>query len=303
MLVNKGYKIFDLGRKMAIKVYRDDVDVSTITAELERSKKGSLFAFGLSLRKVNIAERFYEEDYVGGSLDNSDEPRHSSDLLGKFYKDIVPCLEGLMRHQFPLKVNILDYVKEIRSTLKVDNLLRKDSDVKDVDDILTFIYSMEERLRSSGNIPVFLALTHGDFCPANMLNTKQGLRVLDWESATHRSALFDFYSYFFFRPLHQKLPLVELTPEISAGLAFYLPKLVLIAPDVSGSATSYEKIYRCLFYVERISMLVDRVTYDTKLNVRNNIRRYIDVFNAYEEISVNVTKKPVVVEGDDVVRY
>ena len=46
VLVNKGYKIFDLRRKVAIKVYRDDVDISTITSELERLKKGSLFAFG-----------------------------------------------------------------------------------------------------------------------------------------------------------------------------------------------------------------------------------------------------------------
>ena len=305
VLVNKGHKIFDLRRKVAIKVYRDDVDVSTITAELERLKKGSLFDFAPSIRRWNIKERWYEEDYITGSLDRSDEPMHSSYLLEKFYKDIVPCFEIMMLHQSPLKINTFDYADKIltRTTRSANNLHMEGADITKVNNILNFINSMVRQLKSEGNLPIFLVLTHGDFCPANMLNTKRGLRVLDWESTTHRSALFDFYSYFFFRPRHQKLPLAAFMPEIKVALSFYLSKLALIAPAVSGSVNSYEKVYRWLFYIERISMLVDRVKYDTKLNVMDSIRRYIEVFNSYEEISVNVTKKPVVVEGDDVVRY
>jgi len=284
VLVNKGYKIFDLSRGVAIKVYRDDVDMSTITNEMECLQKGSLFNFGPSIRRMNIKERWYEEDYICGSLDYSPNPRDSKTLLKKFYKDIVPCLESLIIWQFPITKNTIDYVNEIKNILVTDNLLREELGVKNIDKILSFIHLMVERVHSEGNLPIFLVLTHGDFCPANMLNTRHGLKVIDWESATVRSALFDFYSYFFFRPLHQKLPIDKLSSEIEMALPYLTAKLDAITPTISWSLKSFEKIYRYFFYIERVYMLVERERYDTKLNIMDNILRYIEVFNSYEKI-------------------
>ena len=278
VLVNKGYKIFDLRRGVAIKVYRNDVDLLTITNELECLKKGSLFDFAPSIIRWNITERWYEEDYKSGSLDYSSKPRNSSTLLRKYYQDVVPCLESLILRQSPITKNTIDYVNEIKSIL-----LRQRLDVQNIDKIWDFIQSMDERLHSEGNSPIFLVLTHGDFCPANMLNTRHGLRVVDWESATCRSALFDFYSYFFFRAVHQKLPLDKLGAEINVALPYFISKLDLIAPDISKSLKSFEKIYRWIYYVERIYMLIEREKYDTKHNIMNVILRFIEIFNAYEE--------------------
>lgn len=283
VLVNKGYKVFDVHRDVATKVYRDDVDVSTITAELERLKKGSLFSFGPSLRKVDITGRFYEEDYMDGSLDYSARPRNSSDLMKKFDKDVVPCLMSLVLHEPAQRITISDYVQKMLSTLKVDNLLEESLDAADIDKVLSFMQLMKERFQSEGNRFVYLVLTHGDFCPANMLNTKEGLKILDWESADYRSVLFDFYSYFFFRPLHQGYPVEEFVPELKAGLELFFSKLTSMSSEVYANVKLYEKAYRWLFYVERIHMLVERVKYDTKLNTKANIRRYILVFNKYEE--------------------
>ena len=99
-------------------MYRDDVDVSTITAEIDRLKKGSLFSFGPSIRKIDITGRFYEEDYMGGSLDYSARPRNSSDLMEKFGNDVVPCLRSLMLHEPAQKINTLDYIQKMLSTLR-----------------------------------------------------------------------------------------------------------------------------------------------------------------------------------------
>lgn len=287
VLVNKGYKVFDVHRDVATKVYRDDVDVSAITAELERLKKGSFFSFGPSLRKVDITGRFYEEDYMDGSLDYSARPRNSSDLMKKFGKDVVPCLMSLVMHEPAQRITISDYIQKMLSTLKVDNLLEESLDAADIDKVLSFMHLMKERFQPEGNRYVYLVLTHGDFCPANMLNTKEGLKILDWESAAYRSALFDFYSYFFFRPLHQEYPVEELAPELKAGLEFFLSKLASMPSEVLANVKLYEKAYRWLFYVERIHMLVERVKYDTKLDVAGNILRYIDVFNKYEELIID----------------
>ena len=76
----------------------------------------------------------------------------------------------------------------------------------------------------------------------------------------------------------------ELAPELKAGLDFFLSILTLMSSEVLANVKLNEKAYRWLFYVERIYMLVERVKYDTKLDVAGNILRYIDVFNKYEEL-------------------
>jgi hypothetical protein len=289
VLVNKGYKIFDLRRRVVIKVYRNDVDIPTITEELDCLKNGSLFDFAPSIRKINIKDRWYEEDYISGSLDYSVIQRNSSDLLEKFYRDVFPCLERLLLYHSPMKKYTIYYMNEIKTKLSSGNLLKEGLDTEQIDQIRDFIHSMDERLHSEGNIPFFLVLTHGDFCPANMLNTRHGLRVIDWESASLRSALFDFYSYFFYRPFHKfhPLPVNKLCSEIKAALPFIISKLEPASLEIAGSVKSYEKVYRWLYYIERVYMLIERERYETKLNTMNNILRYIEVFNSYEEICID----------------
>jgi len=66
-----------------------------------------------------------------------------------------------------------------------------------------------------------------------------------------------------------------------------LSKLTSMSPEVLANIKLHEKTYRWLFYVERIHMLVERVKYDTKLDVAGNILRYIDAFNKYEELIID----------------
>ena len=285
VLVNKGYKIFDLHRRVAIKVYRADVDISTIETELDHLKHSSLFTFGPLLGRMNITERWYEESYISGSLTYWPGLRNSLDWPRKFYGDTIPCLMHLILHQPPLKINTVDYLNDMGSSMKTPNLRKQVSDGGQLKKILSFIYSIDIRIRSRGNIPVFLVLTHGDFCTGNMLNTKHGLRVLDWESATQRSALFDFYSYFFHRPVDQNIPIKQLSEEISIALPNVISRLDLTSPDISASLKSFVEVYRWLYYYERIHMLIGRMKYDTKHNIMVYILRCIEVFSEYEELS------------------
>ncbi|MBK1646837.1 hypothetical protein CKO25_19805 [Thiocapsa imhoffii] len=45
--------------------------------------------------------------------------------------------------------------------------------------------------RVCGSAPIGLALTHGDFQNGNILVTEHDLRIIDWETATERSQLYD----------------------------------------------------------------------------------------------------------------
>jgi hypothetical protein len=284
VLVNKGYKIFDHRLKIVIKVFRDDVDMTTIKNELERLQYSSLFKFGNALKEININQRYYEEEYVEGSLDYSALPRKTNDILSKFSLDVLPCLTDLMQKKPEIKVDLIDYLKKVQSTLKLEQLndsTRADPQI--IGAIHNFLDQINRRFNALQNkSTVFSLISHGDFCPANMLNTKNGMRILDWESATYRSALFDFYSYFFFRPLHQNFSLKDLEKEIAIALQYLTDKIESMNPSLCINIKSNEMMYRWLFYIERISMLVEREKYDTKLNTARNIVRYIAAFERYE---------------------
>jgi len=284
VLVNKGHKILDIHRGTAIKVYRNNVDITTITDELDRLKNGSLFEFAPTIRRWNIEERWYEEDYINGTLDYSFYPCDTTTLLKKFSRDVSPYLETLMLYRSPVTENVSDYIYGMKSALRNGDFLSHVSDEQKTGSIWTFFDFVSARILADGNMPVYLVLSHGDFCPANMLNTKQGLKIIDWESATSRSALFDFYSYFFFRPLHQNLSLDQFSSEIISALPLFLSELDMAAPEMTAALRSADKKYRWLFYIERIYMLIERQRYDTKLNVMENIFKYIDIFRQYEEI-------------------
>ena len=282
MFVNRGYKIFDIRRGIVIKIFNLDIDSATIMNEIERMKNVSQIDFAPSIRRWNIEERWYEEDYISGSLE-SGKPPDSKNLLKIFYKYIVPCNITLILYRKPMTRNSVDYVNEIIEILDASRLSRQGLDSKNIRKISNFTHSIVEHLQGYENCPCYLVFTHGDFCPENMLNTKHGLRIFDWESSEYRSALFDFYSYFFYRPVQHNLPVDKLVSEINEALPFFISKLDLKVPDIAKSLLSFEKVYRWLYYIERVSMLVKREKTDKNLDIMKYILRYIDVFNCYEE--------------------
>ena len=112
----------------------------------------------------------------------------------------------------------------------MSGISRKASTSSEFKKIGYFLDSIVHRLRTEGNCSVYLSLTHGDFCPANMLNTQYGMKVIDWEGVAERSVLFDFYSYFFYRSVCRTVPVITLDSEINEVLPFFLSSVSEKAP-------------------------------------------------------------------------
>ncbi len=283
--VHRGYKIFDLHKGVVAKVFDPDVKSSSILNEIEGLKKISLIDCAPSLIRWDVKERWYEEEYVSGTSNEASHERLDSEiLLKKFYHDISPCLESLILSQNPMTKNLIEYINEIIKILEVSRLSRQESSVSEFNKIESFIDSMVNCLHVEANCSIHLVFTHGDFCPANMLNTKHGMRILDWEGATFRSALFDFFSYFFYRPVCRKVPIRTMALEISQALPLFIWKFSEKSPDVARSVLPSEKIYRWVFYVELLCKEVEREMTDKNLNILQGILEYIDAFNCYEEL-------------------
>ncbi len=282
--VHKGYKIFDIRRGVVVKVFDSDVATSAINKEIEQLKKISKIDFAPSLKSWNIEERWFEESFYSGSLDSSHNPMDSETVLTKFCQKLVPYIHTLMLFQPPRSIKALEHVEKTLEILEVSRSSRKEPKFEEFKKIENFLESIVDRLRTEGNCSVFLTMTHGDFCPANMLNTRCGMKVIDWEGVEDRSVLFDLYSYFFYRPVSRKVPVAIVASEINDALPFFLSSVSKKAPEIFDSLSKLGRVYRLVYYVEHISKEVEREMTDKNLNMMESILGYIDVFNSYEDI-------------------
>ena len=283
--VHRGYKIFNIRKRLVAKVFDSDVTSFSILNEIERLKKISLIDFAPTLKRWDIEKRWYEEEFVSGFSNEASQKRlDSSILLKKFYHDIAPCLDSLILLQNPITENSIEYINGTTRILEVSRLSRQDRTVTEYKKIKSFLDSMVQRLRGEGNCLVHLVFTHGDFCPANMVNTKDGLKILDWECAKYRSALFDFYTYFFYRPVSKKIPVGNLVSEIKEALPFVISMLAKNVPEIADSLRNMENVYRWIYYIEQVCSEMEREMTDKNLPILDYILDYIEAFNQYEEL-------------------
>ncbi len=284
--IHKGYKIFDFHRGVAIKVFDHHVHPSAIRDEIDILKVISPIEFASSIKKWSIEERWYEEEYVNGSLDSSYTPLDSGALLQKFSNELLQHLTSLTLFQKPVSKNCIEHALDMTKALRSKILARRTSPGEEYQKITSFVEDIVHRLQTDGDYPIFLVFAHGDFVPANMLNTPYGMKIIDWEGAGYRSALFDFYSYFFYRPACREVPVAALISEINTALPMFISGLTQKAPEVSSSLKALEKAYRWIYYLEMICRLVDREMTDNNLNVMHYIQEYMKAFSLYEELSV-----------------
>jgi Choline/ethanolamine kinase len=288
--VHKGYKIFDLRRAVVIKVFDRDINTSTIADEIEQLKTVSQIDFAPSLKKWNIEERWYEEDYVSGTLADPDKPLETGVLLKHFQEVLVPKLNALLLFKKPKSTHALEYVNNLQKVLEVSRLAQRESTLREFAKIKSFFDSTVGHLKAGGNYQITLVFTHGDFCPANMLTTRHGLKLIDWENATYRSAMFDFYSYFFYRPVCRNVPVSKTVLEISQALPLFISTLPKKEAAISTNLIHMEQLYRWIYYMEQICQDVKREMTDKRLNILGFILRYIEAFHCYDEMIASKTQ-------------
>lgn len=282
--VHKGYKVINLIKEMVIKVFDADVKRDSIDSEIERLRAAAQIGFAPALVKGNAEEGWYEEEFISGSAPLFYKTEDSLALLTSFKSEIIPCLNGLMLYKQPKTVYSLDYVNNLLRFFEVSRLSMNKSDIAEAVHIGEFVSSMVERILGEGSQEMYLVYSHGDFNPANMLSTKKGIRILDWESASYRSALFDFYSYFFYRSACIHLPLDNMINEMKQALPLFISEISIKLSDYPESISTKESIYRWTFYIEFMCRLVERERTDHNLNILDFIFRYMEAFNRYEEI-------------------
>jgi thiamine kinase-like enzyme len=269
---------------MVLKVFDSDVSSHSMSKEIEQLKIVSDIEFAPTIVQSNINEKWYEEKYVSGFPPSSYKLVDSDILLKSFKHDIIPCLSKILFYKKPKSIKTSNYISTLIRKLTSSFALLTESQIKGIDKVSYFIYSLEQKLTKKSNPDIYLAFSHGDFCPANMLTTEEGLIILDWESAGYRSALYDFFSYFFYRPACINHPVDEMFQELNESLQLFLDSPTMIRSSIKNNVSSLINEYRRIFYLEMLCILLQRHTTDKNLNILDFILRYIDAFNSYEKI-------------------
>ncbi len=280
--VQRGYKVFNFYRGTVTKIFEQEVDDKIVVNEIERVKTGAQLNFAPALRLWNINEKWYEEEYIKGTLESLNRPSNPEDILKRYNHYVAPCIEEIILLKPQVTINSIEYINKIIDIIEKRDLQRLDKEGVYV--IMRFVNATFERLEMEGNCDIRLAFTHGDMATGNLVRTKKVLKILDWESAMYRSMLHDCFNYFFHIVRRGKKDII-LSAEINEALASLQSRLIMKLPDIDRKIATIAYIYRWIYYIERICTIVERVLRPEKK--MNNLLRHIRVFESYEKLNHN----------------
>lgn len=278
--VHRGYKFFNFKRKTVVKSIEPEVSPYYVVSEIDAVRKASFLDFAPRIRNWNIQDRWYEEDFVNGSLCYSKSGSNTAVTQRIFQREIAPCLEEMILLQKPVLVDIQEYIDRLTQIIaerKASTILIDKAKLASINRLIEFT----TKSLYFEKIKIPLVFSHGDFSLVNILNTKNGKKVIDWEGASTRNPLYDLYN-FFLTELYYKRTAKSLVAEIKGAILALQSQLTAKVPEIAETFMDFSPIYRRLYYLERICLLFERTLNENVIKV---IFRSINVFNSYEKMT------------------
>ncbi len=277
--VHRGFKIFNFKKRKVTKIFSPNTDLTIVKREIEGVRKASLLSFSPKLLRWNTKEKWYTEEFIVGNFFYSYKKNNTKFLLEIYLQEIEPCIIQMILLQAPLRRPLREYVEEIIDRIKNKVFYASKTDKIKYEPIIKFINTIAERLNFEKSIKVLLIFSHGDFSLVNILRAREGIKVIDWESAGLRNPLFDLYNFFFTEKFYQNAN-INLVTEIGKTISSLRYRLKFKANDLTENIVSSSEIYRLLYYLERIDLLMERKLSNNLISV---ILRSINVFKCYEK--------------------
>lgn len=274
MRVHRGYKIFDFSESTTTKVFDHDISGAKALSEIKSVQDAGSLDFAPALLEVDSQNQWYTEVFIEGkqgSKSESSAPKSLYDYV------IADHLSKIILSKPLQVVGLVNHLNEVRNLIN-HHLTNSRIDNELSTCIHNFVHQITARLETSKDVPINLAFTHGDFSFVNFVHKNSDVVVIDWEGAQHRSMLHDLYNYFL-TELYYERPKSNLVSEIDDAIILLGQRLASSQTVSSEDLVYLKDVYRWLYYLERIEMLLDREISEVILNV---IRRSIDVFTKHE---------------------
>lgn len=279
--VHRGYKVFHFHRKTVTKIISLEINQSAVLNEMEAVRNAAQLDFAPNVLRWDITNRWYEEDLISGYPCYPADKSEAGGFLKIFHRHILPCLEQMILLHPPKTIDLMEHVNKTITVMQDRKLSNPKLDDNKILHVRNYLKSIVDRLAHKGNLQIYLVFSHGDYSLVNILKTKDGIMVIDWEGAGFRNPLFDLHNYFL-TELYYKRATTSLIPEVNEAISSLQLRLTAKSVELAETLETLAPIYRRLYYLERICMLLDRELNNKLLDV---VLRSIAVFSRYEYLA------------------
>jgi len=275
--VRRGFKVFDLQRKIVIKLLQTSSSKIPFVDEIEQVRKASALRLAAPIRNWNVLERWYEEDFIAGYPAYA--PYTNFDSFIRLYQPQIETYhERMILADRPHWITIRDYLDETMASLD-RNIYGNGLTTEKLGPITLFADAMAKRLQPMGNQEICLVFSHGDFSRNNIVITENGLVPLDWEHASRRTPLHDMYWYFLLEMCDGHLTANMASRLINDTILLLSRRLKPSAPDLAKTLGCQAEPYRWLFYLE----FLDRCFKDEQVDDGTILTHHVYMFTRYEK--------------------
>lgn len=272
--IHRGYKVFDFSALTTTKIFDPDADETAAAAEIAAVRRASPLAFAPTLLHTDPGNRWYTETFLPGAQSPKTGQSDPKDL---FDRVIADHLAGIILLEPLRTTGLADYWHGIRDSLYT-RLQHAGYEDELRNAIQRFVDSIAARLEATADRPIHLAFTHGDFSFVNFMQNHGKISVIDWESAQTRSLHHDLYNYFLTERYYQRTQ-SNLVTEMADAISQLGQRLGGKASAPVSFDAETTDVYRRLYFLERMDMLMGRELAGPGLNV---LRRSIDIFAHHE---------------------
>lgn len=266
-----GFLVLDFDRSLVFHVFSPKVDAATFAARQQMFSGAAAFSFAPKLRKVSASEQWLATDYIEGREWRHLVAANERQFIATLEDEVLPCLQELATSAEMAVVDAQVYVGQLAERIKEEIAARW----PDARWLFRFVQKCVNRVAGTQNL--ILGKSHGDFVHPNLIGSKVGLRVIDWNTIGSRSIVHDVHA-FVFSQIYWGPKFTNRTKLLSRSVESFsalLPSGASMCEGV-GAMTAY----RYCYYLERISM---------KLGRRNSagspslLEREISMFESFED--------------------
>jgi thiamine kinase-like enzyme len=259
------------------KVFDPEVKAAQVEREIDAVERAARLEFAPQVLSSNLAERWYEEELVEGvpGLPPGDLPHgvHVERFLEFFHREVLPCLEKVVLLEGVRFQDLGPYTDALSAAVteeRTDGGGSPERQAK-VAAVRAYMASARSQLMAASDHDVLLqrvpvVFSHGDFEQNNLLRTKTGVRIIDWEAAGERSILYDLYNFFFYEIYCGRIE-GSIVPQIDQAIAALVAHIEKQHPLLEREFLTHSSFSRRLFYLEWLCMVLGRDYKDKNLDV------------------------------------
>jgi thiamine kinase-like enzyme len=278
--VHRGYKVFDFKKQVVTKLFSTDTPEEAVHNEIKAVQEAGKLDFAPTIRRIDLNERWYEEDFIVGSPFLSQVEGVTQKKLKDINQSLIQCLYSTMTSCPPRQIDLYSYANNIKQNVlkrcREDATMPRETHAE----IETFVTTMTGNICLAKSVSLNLLFSHGDFSLVNLLNTRNGISVIDWEGAELRNPFCDLFNLYCTEAYYERIQLESMIPQL--GDAMEDLKRLMHADDTRllNSLPGGLRLYGWLYYLERVEVLVER---EFSKNLDRVILKSINLFKQMDK--------------------